>query len=47
MTQAESLSPSEFSFASFRLLRDKRLLLKGDEPVLKFSQRFSNDRERW
>ena len=33
MTQAETPSRSEFSFASFRLLPDKRLLLKGDEPV--------------
>ena len=33
MTQAEQPSHKEFSFASFRLLRDKRLLLKGEEPV--------------
>src|SRR6516162_8034533 len=33
MTQAEPPSHNEFSFASFRLHRDKRLLLKGEEPV--------------
>ena len=33
MTEAEAPTPNEFSFASFRLLRDQRLLLKGDKPV--------------
>jgi predicted ATPase/DNA-binding winged helix-turn-helix (wHTH) protein len=33
MTQAEPPSHKEFSFASFRLLRDEWLLLKGEEPV--------------
>jgi predicted ATPase/DNA-binding winged helix-turn-helix (wHTH) protein len=33
MTQAETPSRNEFAFGSFRLLRDKRLLLKGEEPV--------------
>jgi DNA-binding winged helix-turn-helix (wHTH) protein len=33
MTQAEQPSHKEFSFASFRLLRDKRLLLRGEDPV--------------
>src|SRR5271166_3822066 len=33
MTAAETHSPNEFSFGSFRLLRDQRLLLKGEKPV--------------
>jgi DNA-binding winged helix-turn-helix (wHTH) protein len=33
MTQAEAPAPNEFSFAAFRLLRDQRLLLKGEKHV--------------
>jgi predicted ATPase/DNA-binding winged helix-turn-helix (wHTH) protein len=33
MTESEAPSPNEFSFGSFRLLRDQRLLLKGDKSV--------------
>ena len=33
MTGAETHSPNEFSFGSFRLVRDQRLLLKGEKPV--------------
>ena len=33
MTDREAPSPNEFSFGSFRLLRDQRLLLKGEESV--------------
>jgi hypothetical protein len=33
MTQAEVPAPNEFSFAAFRLLRDQRLLLKGEKHV--------------
>ena len=33
MTGAETHSPNEFSFGGFRLLRDQRLLLKGEKRV--------------
>lgn len=33
MTEPEAPSPNEFSFGSFRLLRDQRLLLKDEKPV--------------
>jgi predicted ATPase/DNA-binding winged helix-turn-helix (wHTH) protein len=33
MTEPGTPSPEEFSFGPFRLLRDQRLLLKGEEPV--------------
>ena len=33
MTRPEALAPNEFSFAAFRLLRDQRLLLKGEKHV--------------
>jgi DNA-binding winged helix-turn-helix (wHTH) protein len=33
MTESGAPSPNEFSFGSFRLLRDQRLLLKDEEPV--------------
>jgi DNA-binding winged helix-turn-helix (wHTH) protein len=33
MTEPAAPSPNEFSFGPFRLLRDQRLLLKGEEPV--------------
>jgi DNA-binding winged helix-turn-helix (wHTH) protein len=33
MTEAEARTPNEFSFGPFRLLRDQRLLLKGEKPI--------------
>src|SRR6516225_2572664 len=33
MTDVEAPLPNEFSFGSFRLIRDQRLLLKGEKPV--------------
>jgi DNA-binding response OmpR family regulator len=33
MTEPGAPSPNEFSFRPFRLLREQRLLLKGEEPV--------------
>jgi predicted ATPase/DNA-binding winged helix-turn-helix (wHTH) protein len=33
MTEREPHSPNEFSFGSFRLFRDQRLLLKGEKPI--------------
>src|SRR5262245_29317509 len=33
LTDVEAPSPNEFSFGSFRLIRDQRVLLKGEKSV--------------